>query len=229
MKKFIFTASFFCTGLLGLAFVADFIISQRLRKSESHMLKVWNDIYSGNLQNDVLIMGSCRASEQIDPKILDSILGVNSYNIGIDGRPINSQIIRYDAYRRNNVKPKLIIQNIDLFTLYTNPDFPYEREQFFPYFFDNFLKKAVTKYEKYSFLEKYLPAYRYLGYKDLIQFALGVKRRKWEGSLWGEGILYKGFWVPTKTWDGSDLKNEYVYGEDRNCRMPERSRRGYIN
>jgi hypothetical protein len=158
-------------------------------------------------------MGSCRASDHVDPKILDSILGVNSYNIGIHGRPINNQIIRYDAYRRNNVKPRLIIQSIDWLTLYLNPSFPYEREQFFPYFFDNPLKKAVAKYEEYNFLEKHLPTYRYLGYKDLILYALGIKSKKLK-SLWGNDRTFKGFLVPDYVWDGSDLKNEYIYGED---------------
>ena len=213
MKKFIFTVSIFCIGLIGLAIVADSIISQRLRTSKSWKLKVWNEIYSGNLNSEVLIMGACRALFQYSPQILDSILGVNSHNIGIDGRQINSQIIRYDAYRRNNVKPKLIIQNIDLNTLYLGSSKPYEREQFFPYFFDTSLKKAISKYEKYSFLEKYLPFYRYIGYKDFIQVGFRVKKIN---SSAGYDYKIKGFGPSERLWDGAYLEqyNDFDYGKD---------------
>ena len=213
MKKFIYTLSVFCIGLFGLAIAADFVISQRLRTSKSWMLMVWNEIYAGNLQSDVLVMGACRALFQYSPHVLDSILDVNSHNIGIDGRQINSQIIRYDAYRRNNVKPKLIIQNIDLNTLYLGSSRPYEREQFFPYFFDTHLKKAVSKYEEYSFLEKYLPVYRYIGYKDFIQIGFGIKKIN---SSPGYDYKIKGFGPSDRPWDGSYLEqhDEFHYGED---------------
>ena len=164
----------FCTGLLGLAFVADFVISKKLRKSKTKILISWNDIYSNSLQTDVVIMGSSRAWAQINPQILDSILGIDSYNLGIDGGLINWQIIKYDAYRRYNKKPKLIIQNIDHNTIDKSPG--YEREQFFPYFFDDSLRTAISEYEKFGILEKYLPLYRYIGYNDWLKVEFGIKK-----------------------------------------------------
>jgi len=209
MQKFIINIIVFGIGLLGLAFVADYVISKNLRKSTMQMLIGWNDIYSGKLKSDVLIMGSSRAWAQYSPNILDSILEINSYNMGIDGRKIDSQILKYNTYRRFNSKPKVIIQNIDIFTIGMSSD--YQREQFFPYFFDDSLRTAISNYEKFSILKKYLPAYRYIGYPELI-FG-GIKIHFLSDY---HDQLIKGYIGLNKLWDGSLLakQTEIHYSQD---------------
>ena len=208
MKKFILQIIIFGIGLLGAALGADYTISKNLRKpTTSQMLSNWNNIYSGKIQSDVVIMGSSRAWVQYSPHILDSILGINSYNLGIDGSPINRQIIVYDTYRRFNPKPKWIIQDIDFGTI--NKRNGYRREQFFPYFFDDSLKKAITEYEKYNLLETCFPIYRYAGYNELVKIGLGLIK-------FGETDLVKGYSGKNKEWDGKKFKEqkEIFYAQD---------------
>lgn len=206
MKKFIFTIIIFGIGLLGLASIADFVISANLRKSKARMLIGWNDIYSSNICSDVVIMGNSRAWVQYSPQILDSVLSVNAYNLGVDGAPMKRQILKYNTYRRFNTKPKLIIQNIDFKTMigFTG----YEREQFFPYFFDDSIKKAVAKDEKINFMERYLPVYRYIGYNDLILAGLEVK------EYWDKAIIEKGYFGMNKTWEGTKIPETITYFQD---------------
>ena len=198
MKKFICLLVFFGTGLLGMAFIADIVLSKRLKKSTIRMLIGWNEIYSGNLQHNVLIMGGSRAWVQYSPQILDSILGVNSYNLGIEGSPVDRQILKYDAYRRMNNKPEIIIQDIGFATVGRSTG--YEREQFFPYFFDASLLNDLSKNEKFSFFEKYIPVYRYIGYSPLIQEGIFLKVP--------EAILKKGYYGMDKEWDGSEFEKQ---------------------
>ena len=208
MKKFILQIIIFGTILLGLAFVADYVISRNHRKSSiSPMLLVWNNIYSGKIQSDVIIMGNSRVFCQYNPQILDSILGVNSYNLGINGRSINSQIIVYNTYRRFNAKPKFIIQNIDFNTMMIRKGF--QREQFFPYFFDDSLRTAISEYEKYNVLEKYFPAYRYIGYNEFVQIGLGLMK----GKIFNQ---VKGYLEHDKKWDGTKYNEvkELFYAQD---------------
>jgi len=207
MKKFLVLLVIFGTGLLGLAFAAEYFITKRLHKSTTRMLVGWNDMFFGNLQYDVLIMGNSRAWTQYSPQILDSILGVNSYNIGIDGSHFNRQILRYDTYRRFNAKPKAIIQNVDFATLGITTGL--EREQFFPYFFDDTLKRESMKYEKYSLLEKYLPAYRYIGHKHMIQEGLKL--------VGDEAGLKKGYYGVDKPWNGTFFHEitEFEHAQNR--------------
>ena len=209
MKKFIITIVVFGVGLLGLAYVADYVISKNLRKSTKETLIGWNEIYSGNLQSDVVIMGNSRAWVQYSPQILDSILNVNSYNLSVDGSPINKQILKYDTYRRFNEKPKYIIQNIDILTIDLRAG--YEREQFFPYFFDNILKIKSSDIEQWSWSEKHIPCYRYIGYTDLTRAVFGTK------NLYPDDyVSVKGYCGVTLKWNGSNLikQKEINYSQD---------------
>jgi len=209
MKKFIFRSVIFGIGLLGLAFFAEFVISKNLRKSTDIVFNGWNEIYSGNMQSNVVIMGSSRALYQYSPRILDSVLNINSYNLGIIGSWIDRQIVKYDTYRRFNKKPDYIIQNIDYTTI--NFSNGYIREQYFPYFFDDSLKTVMSNYEKFSFFEEHLPAYRYIGYTNLIKQALGIEK------LFGYNSLIKGYLGLNQLWDGSELakQTEINYSGDR--------------
>ena len=79
----------------------------------------------------------------------------------------------------------------------------YEREQFFPYFFyDRALIKDVDQYEKFSFLEKYCPCYRYLGYKEVLLEALFYDNT---GHYFE--YLTKGYLGRWDKWEGSALAN----------------------
>ena len=209
MRKFILTGIIFSIGLFGLATFIDYVITKQLRKSTSQMLASWNDIYSGELQSDVVIMGNSRAWSQYSPVFLDSILGVNSYNLGFDGSPINRQIIKYDAYRRYNNKPQYIIQNIDFITIDIGSG--YERQQFFPYFFDDSLIIDIYKYESFGFWEKVLPVYRYFGYPDLMQKAIMPYYK-----YISDGNMQRGYYGKDFSWDGSALakQGKIIYSQD---------------
>ena len=206
MKKFIFRVVIFGIILLISAFVADFVISKNLRKSTLENLIGWNEIYSGNLQSDVVIIGNSRALVQYSPQILDSILDINSYNLGINGVQINRQIIKYDTYRRFNTKPKVIIQNIEEITMHISTG--YNNDQFFPYFFDDSLMMKISEYEKFNILEKYFPIYRYIGYTNLILHGLGINENS--------GLYFnKGYFEIDRLWNGARIpESEQNHSQD---------------
>jgi hypothetical protein len=197
---------FFEIGLLILAFIFDNIFSSILRKSEDCLLTSWSEIYAGNLKHDVLIMGNSRAWEQYSPVILDSILGTDSYNLGIRASLIDRQILKYDTYRRFNEKPVCIIQNIDIWTI--GLEYGNDKEQFFPYFFDNTFVEKSSETEHWTWMEKYIPCYRYIGYgKFILKNMLGKGERK---------VSIKGYWGnPNTSWDGTKIpKDETEYAQN---------------
>ena len=208
MKKFIINIVFFACFIIAFLVCFDIIVSFQLRKSDGVVRNiVWKEIFTGKLQSEVVIMGSSRAWAQYNPIILDSILQTDSYNLGIDGRGINTQILRYNTYRRLNVKPKLIIQNIDMMTI--DKDNAFNREQFFPYFFDKTFRQEVVELENLSWADKYIPSYRYAGYFHKIL--------SWTGILKKENVkLTKGYLANNLEWDGSNLRKivEIDYSRD---------------
>lgn len=213
MKKFVYKILLFTALVILCAFGFDSFLSWRLRNNENRMYAAWNQVYNSNIDYDLVVNGSSRAWTQYSPLILDSILDINSFNLGIDGSAINRQIIKYWKYRDLHGAPSYLIQNIDLGTMdYT---YGYEREQFFPYFFyDRALIKDLDQYEKFSFLEKYCPCYRYLGYKEVLLEALFHDNT---GHYFE--YLTKGYLGRWDKWDGSQLaqKNKVECACDTNA------------
>jgi len=198
--------------LWGLAYLTDCIISQGIRKTDIREFQAWNDIYSSNIKGDVVISGNSRAWCQYSPQILDSITGLNFYNLGIDGHPINYQIIRYNTYRRFNHKPKYIIQNIDFMT-FSISHTEYEKEQFLPFIFDDTLMNEVKEDMKINWIELKIPLIRYFGYHEI--FKNGFK------SFFGEnkfvdGGLNKGYRGNKIAWNGAEFNKTKVifYAKD---------------
>jgi hypothetical protein len=165
-----------------------------MRQSEDKMNVVWKEIFERKLNNDIVIIGNSRGWRHYSPAILDSILYTNSYNLGIDGRGINSQILRYHTYQRLNTKPRLIIQNIDAFTI--APDNAFDREQFFPYFDDKKFRDEVVEIEQLGIGDKYIPGFRYAGYLHKILVCMGVKNKRTEH-------LIRGYNGHDAKWDGT--------------------------
>lgn len=187
-------ATFVLTLLLALSII-DIILSKIAETSDYRCIEAWYDLMHKSIDADVIVMGNSRAWVQVDPTVLDSILETNTYNLGMDGSPINRQLHKYNVFRKHNKKPKLIIHNIDYWSLAY--EVGYEKEQFFPYFWDNAMRKEFFASEPFSFPEKYIPLYRYHGY-NLFSF---LKK--------GAGVLNKGYASYNQSWNGTAFMNVY--------------------
>lgn len=212
MKKFLYKILLFTLLVIVCALGLDFFLSYRLRQNQNRMYAAWNQMYNDTMNYDLVINGSSRAWAQYSPLILDSILDVNSFNIGIDGSAINRQIIKYKKYCELHGNPKYLIQNIDLGTM--DITYGYEREQFFPYFFyDRDLVKQYDQFENFSFAEKYITCYRYLGYDDVIIESVFYDNKKHYFRY-----LTKGYSGNDESWDGEQLSqiNEVVCAVNSN-------------
>lgn len=192
MRKFLLRVVLFASIVLFLMSILDVFISSHLRISDARIFVGWNYVYNDSTCHDLIINGNSRAWVQYNPKILDTILNINSYNLGIDGSNVNRQMIMFNKYLEKHGCPKCLVQNIDLFTM--NPTFGYEREQFFPYFFyDRELLKEVNEYENFSFPEKNILGYRYVGFIQTVLTKLEYTP------------LYKGYESNESQWNGTLL------------------------
>jgi hypothetical protein len=201
MKKFIIKLTLFAIIFVSISYLVDYIISTGLKRTEEYRFQSWNDIIESKINADILIVGNSRAFSHYSPQILDSILKVNSYNIGIGGHPFNVQHLKYELYERHNTKPKLIIQNIDFFTFSNHVSILHEREQVFPYINDSFLKDKLINFG-FSGAELYLPFYRYFGHQMVIKNGVyeyfGLKH-------YNSQPAYKGYRPEQGKWDGTEL------------------------
>ena len=197
MKKFIYNILIFVLPAGLVLLIADYMFSSVAKHSNEYAIESWYDLMEGNIEADVIIMGSSRAWVQYDPLILDSILGINSYNLGIDARKHYSQIKKYNLFKKRNKKPRLIIQNIDIL------DFNaiirgINKHQFFPYFWDIDMRREFINNEVFNAGEKYLPMYRFINFSSHNDISIFLPS--------GSNCLTKGYRGDTATWDGTALK-----------------------
>ena len=197
MKRFLKLVLIIAAILFAINGVLDIYTSHLLKNCKDRRFVGWSDITRKQINADMVIMGPSRAWVFFSPAILDSILHLNSYNMGIDGSCLNRQIIKYNIYEHyQQTKPKYIIINIDYFIL--DWTIGYEREQFFPYMLDKYPREQILLVEPFTTAELYIPVYRYLTYKGL--FAL------WKEAVISDDGLYKGYKGLEMVWDGEEFE-----------------------
>lgn len=203
MRKFLIKILGFGVLVLLVAVMLDMMISFGLRKTDCYRYQTFSDIFKGNMNCDVLYMGNSRGFSHFNPRIIDSICGVNSYSLGLGGYPINTQIATYHCYKAHNGTPRLIVQQVDFVTLSIMQDIRHQHdsERFFPTVYDPIMRKEL-KNMGYGFMELYCPIYRYFGYQKVIKDGL-LEFLKVKHYI--ERPAYKGFSPEKGKWDGTNV------------------------
>lgn len=162
MFGFIIKSGLLAIVLFIVLFTADFVITEGLKKNTSNVYIDWNKIYNGEIGANLIITGSSIAEVQVSPKILDSILNVNSYNLGISGYSFLMQKARYDVFLKHNNQPDVIVQIVGD-GLFTKKEGLFLVEQFLPYLDDPVITNITRKYDGLNFIDYKIPFFKYSG------------------------------------------------------------------
>ncbi len=188
MKTFLLQILSYTCCVALLAIILDPVLSTTIKRhSTDNTYETWNEMLAGDINADLIIMGSSRAWVQYSPLILDSILHINSYNVGFNARSFNGQLMRYKIYREYNTKPKYIIQNIDFLATLgvilsgnrTAIDNVGGQKQFYPYVYDERFMQHIT--DSLSWAELHIPYYRYYGSAKEILFPSNYNVQQYKG------------------------------------------------
>lgn len=205
MKRFLKTIVVLLGILLVLNVVLDFAFSRFLGRSQNLIYKSWHVIIHDTIDADLLVMGSSRAWVQYDPHVMDSMLSVNSYNLGLIGSHVKRQIVKYEVYRHYQRKrPSCLIINFDYFGNWNqNVNEGFQREQYFPHLTNIYIRRLLRlkRQESFSIGELYVPMYRYYshGALSLMELPFGNYEKRYNEECW-----YKGYyWGMPQEWDGT--------------------------
>ena len=205
MLKYIFNIILFSIVVFIILSSIAILSDAGIKKTEHNNYVVWNDLYTGNINADIIILGSSRAWVHISPKILDSILFVNSYNLGIDGHNFKMQKCIYEAYLNNNRNPGIVIHCLDINTLSQQKEL-YNLEQTIPYLGDTIVSNATKRFVGYNWVDYYNPFSKYLFRNKSLKIGLLEIFNIYDFIT----NKYKGYRGNTKQWDGkfdSFIKN----------------------
>lgn len=161
MKKFIRQLSLFMAVWFISTAAIDYIYTNQLHKQNIREVVIWDDILNDRVGSDIVILGSSRAADHYQPRIIDSILNVKSYNLGQYGKKADADIMRYEIVKRySTTLPRCIIWDLYYGSLDYSTE--YYDEQYTPFLFNEDIWKGVNrKHRHFTLLDKYVPILRY--------------------------------------------------------------------
>ncbi|MGI8542088.1 MAG: hypothetical protein ACR2MD_01250 [Aridibacter sp.] len=178
----------------------DYIVTQGLRKTQFEKFAQWTDLFQGKINADIIISGSSRAWWHYSPKVFEEDTKCSAYNLGMNGSTFYLQYYRYLTYLKYNKKPKVIIQNLDDFSL-QKYEYIANQEQFLPYVDEETIINPVLTYKTLNKFELKIPFFRYIGEYKVIRVGLleffNIKHFTTDN--------YKGFEGQKTTWNDEEI------------------------
>ena len=167
MKKFLSKIFFYSLIILSICYLIQYIVDKGLHKYNSGNYFVWNEIFAGKINSDIVILGSSRAKGHFNPKIITSATGLSCYNLGIGAGKTILEEAMWESLLKYNRPPKIVIQNVDLFSLHPEKNIVFKKH-FLPYLSEPTIYSNLEKIDKKIYIENILPLYKYRGFRDLV-------------------------------------------------------------
>lgn len=182
MKKYIIHIALFAAIVYVLAWALDWAITTGLHKRTDYVQEVWNDVMDSTVAPDLVVLGNCVAAHDHNPQILDSILGTDSYVFAMSNLTFPYHNFMWNMLRKYHTHdPKLVVLALDYSDMsYREAKTNMENEQFLALMCDRDARRFLRQYGGYSWLDAYVPCYRYFGHHKRIKYGiynfLGLKR-----------------------------------------------------
>ena len=125
-----------------------------------------NEIIRGKEDYDILFIGSSRTYYHVNPKIVDSITSLNSYNAGLAGANLFECNLVLQCYLQSHKAPKVVVLDIakNAFEIKSRPIW---NPTHYYYFLDNDIVFNALKPYEHVYLLKYLPFIRFIEADDM--------------------------------------------------------------
>lgn len=150
-----------------LALIPLYIIQYKIDNAAQHSYaspySSFNYIHNDTLNADIVVFGNSRAQCHYFGNMLDTLLGVDCYNLGLSGYSFDYQYnLQILPYIKKNTIPRLLILEVgpQAFFRHWNDDF---RKEFLPYLNNKYFKFYLDVCEEVSWKDRILPI-KYYGW-----------------------------------------------------------------
>jgi len=153
------------------------------------------------VENDdykLITLGSSRSLSHVNPMILDSALGIKTYNAGIAGANIfEIKTVFYAYLKAHKNPPKYVILNIDRRTL-SNVSKYYNNNIYYPYLSNSVIDSMMQNAGIKTYFYRYLPFTQLFEYDDYMR-NIGIQGHRNKTEIKSENIYYHGYMSLPKT------------------------------
>ena len=201
MKKFIIRIFLLLVSSYIVSLIIDIPFS-KIAKPRGEFSS-WNDLYSNNINADLLIFGSSRAMNHFNPQIIEDSLHISTYNLGLSSARIEISLLRLlEHLRICSHKPKYITLEIDWLTI-DNAKFLWTPWQIFPYMLYN---KNIYKYTHH--FQGYYTHFYIIPLARYGKYFLEIMRNRYRNNDKNSNAEGKGFVAFKSCWERttSDMK-----------------------
>ncbi len=140
---------------------------------------------------DVLLLGSSRMLSTVNPKMLDSVMGCNSFNLGQNAATIVEAVTNLKGYLAVHKPPQMVVAAVDLHMLNAKKHF-----SFYPYYLTSTENPAIADALKEDGLKTelyhWLPFLSITEYGDYFKGVL-IKNALSQKEMAPGDYYYKGF------------------------------------
>jgi hypothetical protein len=138
---------------------------KQLSKYEICNQEKLTDLFLKKTKYDLLFLGSSKTHADINPRIIDSICHLSSFNAGIVGAHAQEFEMVFNAYLEAHPSPKYVVLSFDLHSFVPTKTF-YNYTQYFPYIQNKILDSTLNKNGYKTLKLKLLPFIEMFDYTD---------------------------------------------------------------
>lgn len=206
-----------------LAYTIQYMADIGMKRFEKGILKEWTKIHAGTVNAETLILGSSRAFTGYDPTVLTDITGYKTYNLSANGGGYNIQKMKYDLYVDTNIKPKVIIQNVDLSHFIASYKV-FEDFQYISYLSNDIIRERLPLIDKKYEYYKIVPLLKYNTNREYLKRSL---RTLLFNKVYNEIELIDGFCPKNKKFRLDSLNIERFRRLDTSINFTDKFESGY--
>ncbi len=167
MKSSLLKVSVFSVIVLVISLSLHYFLDAQMKQVQYEDLGVWNQIATGGIDAEFVVLGSSRAATHIDPGQISQTCNRSCFNLGMMGHNFFIEHARYKYYLQYNKQPQLIILSLDYESLQRRSDL-FNHTQFLPFLDDSIIANATMQYHGLSKYDYTIPLLKYVGERTLI-------------------------------------------------------------
>ncbi|MCB0697670.1 MAG: hypothetical protein KDC07_09915 [Chitinophagaceae bacterium] len=140
---------------------------------------------------DILLLGSSRVKNMVNPRVVDSVTKLNSFNAGASGANALEMKTILESYLLQHRPPKYMVLTLDLYSLENDRSL-----QYYPSYItcaaSSPIEKALKNEGVHTYLYKYLPFLKLVELNDYYK-GIVVKSLKGQTDIGDGDYYYKGY------------------------------------
>ncbi len=150
------------------------------------------ELFQGKTNYDILFLGSSRMKNHANPKIIDSILQINSFNGGQNACTVIEANLILQSYLATHASPQVVTLGLDVFSLNTTTNKVGYYPTYLPYMHQEEVNKILKSQGVNTTLLKTFSFLHPIEYNDLYKSSI-LKVALKQRELSSNDFYYKGF------------------------------------